>query len=462
MKLTKQIIIYGVTPFLDLYEVCMFNNVIPLQEMYKHIVFANIYEHTNIPRLVAKCPGLTSLYICREFVREKEETGEENKDARDLDLLCTLKIERLVYAFGFECVYPLEKFPHLKYLEADKIYLRKDDPMLEEVKFNYVYMKKGAEANIKKAHGRYDCMLQSRESQKMLNYVSIDLHFAGTSPAYNSSDSDDDYENVKIGADYVDKANDVLRELSTMPLTSLSFKYIEGVDLNILASLKLKELDLTGMEPPESFQHMPVTRLSIAKYSYPQIQFKQLKMLTLHEVTLDINDIEVFPLETLVMYDSEITRMHKLTKFPLKNLTLTHMEFDARICNMKLEKLHFSRVNCEKKIRPRNVKSYKLDECDGLNVDLTELPPTITKLFINDRIVSMREIIHISTLPITELTLNKCRITDEMMLYIGKLDLQHLSIESNYVTNLGIECLRGKRLRSLMCDKMSVCQLLKN
>lgn len=455
-----------------------------VDEMYKFVLEARILANTNISLLVQKCPRLTSLVIYRGFEIAEDpdfpideellenngiEYSDDPRDMEDIKLLSSLLVTKLKYCERVDCIYPLARFPHLKFLEANHITLLEPTKIEEVICINltteprYSSTLKRVTANYR--HQLYKYVSDASGSKSVLNtkepeflpYVSLDFGFSA-------------WTKGKGTVNTIVQANKILRGLSRLPIKHLTLNgdNLGSSDLSILSSLFLTSLKVSHMEPPESFRDMPIETLEIAEYNSSKTNlsmFKNLKKLVLYRGTIDIDTIADLKIHTLDLHNVACSNISSIARLPLKKLILSSMDIiPIADLSMDLDELHLRDIRSDSPIQLTllpNLKTLVIKTpSPNIKFDFTVLRQ-VTKFVMVDYKISMDETVHLSTLPITNLTLKRCGVTDEMLLVLKSLNLQYCDLSENKISGLGLSNFRHMKLRELKCPPVSICQILK-
>lgn len=495
-RLNKQILLHNISPFLEIYDVCMLNYVIrEAKDMYKYVIHANILKTTDIRNLITKCPSITSLFIDTylsgqdsddESVTSDNESKDNDNDEDDLNLLQQLHITKIVISPNTLFDFPLTDFEHLLYIEADHIHMIDIHPTLEEIKARrkFTYDEKIIDGNLKRVHAPCSFMVDSY-IPRLLPYKSIDLKFINltylTGPG-NSVWSSKMHRNIinhlseekyvpKTSRQCIDNANRFLHELSTLQITSLSLNDqdidTKNMDLHILRTLPLTELHLTQMDIPDALHCMNITTLTMDRCNSVRIiPFKNLKHLLMDETDFDITMLYRKPLISLYMKHCTVKNIYEIVRLRIQELSIEDMNITVlhtELHKLPLTKLILSDISISDDnnlLLPSTLTYFQIAD-SYININYNVLPPNLTHFHAECCNFTINNIKKICTLPLVSLELRACKITDEMMYHISKLDLQCINISSNRVTCKGIKLLKHMKLRKLKCDEMSVCQLLK-
>lgn len=450
-RIPKDVLCNHLAPFLDLYEVCMMNNVLrKVEDMYKFVKHTNIMQFTDIKTLVAKCPNINSIVIAHNFHTKYNDISEEDKrihfieDEHDVyDILAKLPIERIVFARRIRLLY-LNVFNKLKYVEGDDLNMDHIPPKLIEVN----------------CRDDMSCTPNRAEQLKTVRYEYHDF-------------IDKSFRESCVGISYNIRTSNqrtvshVIKEISRYKnLTELSIlaspNFTVLPDINELSHFKLQKLCIGGGTVPESFYHMPLTSLDLEDANVTNLPFNNLQCFSMIDGTLDCRLLIGKPIHTLMFRGTNLTNLDVIFTLPLRKLILRNIDITCLIDKFrhtKIEELSFTNIKIDTlPVFPTTLRKL----CLG-HTPLPQyiLPQNISDLSIFGSSIDRHDMENITRLPwLSSLMLSGCGLTDELMTYLRGCQLQKLNITNNSITTAGIMNLRGMQLRSLTCDELSIIKLI--
>lgn len=265
--------------------------------------------------------------------------------------------------------------------------------------------------------------------------------------------------------------DDDIRAISEMKVTHLAFLARQSHVVAILRNLKLKSLSLWNRFNNDMLEGLSIETLELVNTSITDhITLQSIQSLSLTNIIIDFSHLTTLSnLTSLQLEACTCSNANQLATLPIKTLTITNMTISVRyLMKLPLTLLELTTVTIEDNGLhdiPSTLTTLLLENInrDAINdISFRDNSKLNYLQIINYKYVRLtnQTLRIISSLPITELALSRCGITDDNIHHLARMQLNYLDLQTNKITSVGLRQLKHLPLRKLLCDSISIHNLL--